>query len=233
MKHFVIGKGRVGQTLLNSLKGIGENIADNAINAEIVWIVVPDSVIREKTLEIERELTGKHILVHLSGFFPASILKNTKTENLVSLHPAFSFSKPLDFFPEGIFWTYQGDDSLFRYFSVLIGKWKGHIKKISERQKALYHIACVFASNFPVVSLLIAEKLFKECGIDFNDVSKGLVMPVCKKVIMGSELEGILTGPAKRKDYETIKKEIEVLTEKDSEFAEIYRLLSDFILKNL
>ena len=81
--------------------------------------------------------------------------------------------------------------------------------------------------------MLIAEKLFKECGIDFNDVSKGLVMPVCKKVIMGSELEGILTGPAKRKDYETIKKEIEVLTEKDSEFAEIYRLLSDFILKNL
>ncbi len=233
MKHFVIGKGRLGKTVLNSLKGIGESIVDNVIDADIVWIVIPDSVIKDKVKEIEKDLSEKHILVHCSGFFPASILKNSKTDRLVSLHPAFSFSKPLDFFPENIFWAYQGDGALFNYFSSLVSKWNGKVKSISENQKAFYHIACVFASNFPVVSLLIAEKLFEKSGIKFSDVKQGLVKPVCEKVKKDIRLNDILTGPAKRKDTETILKEIEVLKGFNKDLSLIYKLLSDFVLKNL
>ena len=233
MRHLVIGRGKLGKTLSNSLKCIGEDLVYNVAGAEVIWIVIPDSAIKNKVKEIEKDLTGKHILVHCSGFFPASILENAKTERLVSLHPAFSFSKPFNSFPENIFWAYQGDETLFGYFSEMVGKWRGVIKEISEKQKKLYHIACVFASNFPVVSLLIAGKLFKECGIDFKGVSKGLVSPVCEKIIAGDELYGVLTGPAKRKDMETILKEIAVLREKDLDISEIYRLLSDFVLKNL
>ncbi len=233
MKHFVIGKGRLGKTVLNSLNRIGEGIVDNVIDADIVWIVIPDSAIKDKVKEIEKDLSEKHILVHCSGFFPASILRNSKTERLVSLHPAFSFSNPLDFFPENIFWAYQGDSALFNYFSSLVSKWKGTAKYISEKQKAFYHIACVFASNFPVVSLLIAEKLFEESGIEFSDVKKGLVTPVCEKIKGDVRLSDILTGPAKRKDMETILKEIEVLKPFDKDLSLIYQLLSDFVLKNL
>ncbi|BBB33594.1 conserved hypothetical protein [Thermotomaculum hydrothermale] len=233
MRHFVIGNGRLGQTLFNSLKNSGEEIADSIEKSDIVWIVIPDSFISQKVREIEPFLSKNHILVHCSGFFPASILENAKTDKLVSLHPAYSFSKPLSVFPENIFWTFQGDKSVFGYFSNLVKLWKGKIKKISEKQKAYYHIACIFASNFPVVSLMIAEKLFEKSGIEFNDIRDGLVNPVCLKVADNLNLKDILTGPAKRKDRETILKEIEFLKKSDEDLSEIYRLLSDFVLKNV
>ena len=233
MKHFIIGKGKVGKTLLSSLKACGEELGRDIHRSDVIWLTVPDSVIKKKVKEIESSLAEKHILVHCSGFFPASIMKNGKTNKLVSLHPAFSFSKPLDIFPEGIFWTFEGYGFVFGIFSDLIQKWKGKVKRISEKQKELYHIACVFASNFPIVSLLIAEKLFEKSGIEFEDIKKGLVHPVCEKVIGNSRLVDVLTGPAKRKDMETILKEIEVLKEKDFEISEIYRLLSNFVLKNI
>ncbi len=233
MTHFVVGRGKLGKTLLNSLAKIGEKIANSIYNADIVWIIIPDSSVEEKVREIEKDLNSNHILVHCSGFFPASIMKNSRTNRLVSLHPAFSFSKPLDFFPEGIFWTFQGENSCFDLFSALIEEWKGKVKIISEEKKALYHIACVFASNFPVVSLLIAEKLFEKAGIEFNDIKQGLVDPVCSKVIANENLFEILTGPAKRKDLKTILKEIEVLKRENLDLSEIYRLMSDFVLKNL
>ena len=233
MKHLIIGKGRLGKTLINSLKGIGESITETIQRADIVWITTPDAVIESKVKEIEEGLNEKHILVHCSGFFPSSILKNKKTDKLVSLHPAFSFPKPLNFFPEGIFWAFEGKAILFDYFASLVSQWKGEIKQISENQKALYHIACVFASNFPLVSLLIAEKLFEQIGLNFSEIREGLVNPVCKKVFNNHELNNILTGPAKRKDIKTILKEIEVLKGIDNDLSQIYQLLSDFVLKNL
>ena len=233
MKHLIIGKGRLGKTLLNSLKGIGQSITETIQDAEVIWITTPDSAIESKVKEIEKGLNEKHILVHCSGFFPSSILKNKKTDKLASLHPAFSFPKPLDFFPQEIFWAFEGNPFLFDYFAGLVLKWKGKVKQISENQKTLYHIACVFASNFPIVSLLIAEKLFEQIGLKFSDIKEGLVNPVCKKVFNNHKLNNILTGPAKRKDIETIMNEIEVLKGIDKDLSLIYKLLSDFVLKNL
>jgi len=233
MKHLVVGQGKLGKTILNSLEQIKYRVCHTVESADIVWITVPDSVIPSIVKQLESELKPETVLVHCSGVFPASILENRKTDKLVSLHPAYSFSRPLRFFPHGIFWTFQGRGSLFEYFRILVERWKGKIAKIDKTQKPLYHSACVFASNFPVVSLLIAKKLFKECGIDYEDVFKGLVSPLFEKVSSTSVPEQLLTGPAIRRDLDTILKEIEVLKEKDKNISEIYRLLSEFVLQNM
>lgn len=233
MKHLVVGQGKLGRTILNSLERIKYRVCHTVESADIVWITVPDSAIRSMVKQLEKDLKPDTVLVHCSGFFPASILKNQKTDKLVSLHPAYSFSRSLMFFPHGIFWTFQGRESLFDYFKILVEKWKGKIAKIEENQKPLYHSACVFASNFPVISLIIAKKLFEQCGIDYEHIFKGLVSPLCEKVSKNSVPEQLLTGPAVRRDLDTILKEIEVLKEKDENISEIYRLLSEFVLQNM
>ncbi len=233
MKHYIIGRGRLGGTLEKSLLAVKEDIAKTIENADIVWITVPDSAITRVVMEIKNSLSEKHILVHCSGFFPASIMENSVTDNLVSLHPAYSFPYPLKGFPEGVFWTFEGKNSLFDLFYSLIEKWKGVVGIIESDKKPLYHTACVFASNFPIASLLMADEIFRELGIEGGTIFKSLVFPVFERLMEGLEVKSALTGPAKRKDMDVVKSEIEVLKEINPELSEVYALISRFILQKM
>ncbi len=233
MKHLIIGKGKLGTTIKNSLEKSGERTVSSLTEAECVWIVIPDSKIGEKVKEIEHRLNENQTLIHCSGSFPSSIMKNEKTEKLASLHPAYSFSEKLDFMPEGILWTLEGKNIDYEFFKKLISLWKGKLFRISETQKPLYHIACVFYGNLALIPMIMAEKLLKECGIPSEVLFKSLFYPLSEKLKTGKTPYEILTGPAKRKDLKTVENHIKTLEKLYPDFAKIYKELSEFILHNL
>ena len=94
---------------------------------------------------------------------------------------------------------------------------------INPCDKAKYHAAAVFASNYVTGMLHIAVRLLKECGFEERD-ALGLVSSVVTGNI-NSVLErgtvDALTGPIERNDISTVQGHLDVLGDKD--ICKIYK----------
>ena len=99
---------------------------------------------------------------------------------------------------------------------------------IDPRQKAMYHAAAVFGSNYVAAVLDIAEALMQRAGIE--DVRNDLVALAGSAIRNWSAHTGPerFTGPAARGDRETIERHLAALA-RDPQLASVYELLADYI----
>ena len=73
----------------------------------------------------------------------------------------------------------------------------------------------------------VAEDLLKKSDLDF-EMLKPLIVETANKIIKNSPLS-VQTGPAQRKDLQTIKNQINLL--EDDDLKSIYKLITNQILK--
>ena len=99
--------------------------------------------------------------------------------------------------------------------------------QIDENQRKTLHLAAVFACNFSNQMYYIAEDLLKKSDLDFK-MLKPLIVETANKIIKNSPLS-VQTGPAQRKDLQTIKNQINLL--EDDDLKSIYKLITNQILK--
>lgn len=99
--------------------------------------------------------------------------------------------------------------------------------EVSEAQRAKMHVAAVFACNFSNAMYQIAYKLLKENGLPFE-----ILLPVLRqtveKVSQMTPAEA-QTGPAVRGDVNVMRAQISTLS--DDRLKELYRLVSELIMK--
>ena len=105
-----------------------------------------------------------------------------------------------------------------------------NVTLLSSKGRKKLHIAAVFASNFTNHMYAISEQLLAEEGIPFS-VMLPLVRETARKVESLSPLKA-QTGPAVRGDRKVIDEHLELLKD-NPEYAEIYRLVSTDINKEL
>jgi len=242
MEIGIIGFGKVGSSLSDFLKEkklkvnvysksrkIG-NFKKVILDSEIIFICVKDDLISETVKKIDKlGIKDKKHFIHLSGATPLSVLDTLKRKGHYTgkLHPVQSFSERNKKAFKNIYATFSGSKETFRILKKIFGK-DLKIIKMKDEEQILIHIACVFASNFPVYSIIKAEEILEKLNLNrkiLNPIIKNSLENVIKKGAKNS-----LTGPAKRKDLRTIKIHKKILKNFKKDISSIYNYLTKKIL---
>lgn len=252
-KFGFIGAGKVGTALAARLSGAGYpvvGVADVNIDAarslaemtpgciifshaqeladkiDHIFITTPDDFIAHVASEITWR-PGQYV-VHCSGAASIDILKPAEDSGalVASFHPCQAFAgveKAIENLPGSTFAIEaQGSilDSLKDMASAMNCSWI----LINPGNKALYHAAAVFASNYIVTLIKTATDLFKNFNISTEQATE-ILMPLIQGNINNIKKIGIpscLTGPIARGDITTIDKHISSLKEKEPDLLSLY-----------
>lgn len=217
--------------------GFFSHLEDIPPSTDLLLIAVPDGVIPSvATLVASRSPLNFERLsaFHTSGVLTSSALlplrRNGST--VFSLHP-------IQVFPRGtplarrvlslknIYYGIEGDAMGLRVARKLVSDLGGKYIVIPAERKVLYHIACVFASNYLVVLMGLLEEASQEAGLGrmkFLRVFKPLITTTLDHVRSVSP-KGALTGPIERDDVSTVERHVEQLRLSRSDLRSIYAAL--------
>lgn len=206
----------------------------------IVFLTVPDSAV---TGVASRLASGPPIpavvaFVHASGALELGALAP-----LAGLHPVGSFH-PLRSFPEPgppdsfrniVIAVDASSPSLLRVLNRLARDLGAKPRRVEDSQRALYHAAAVFASNYVVALVGVAIGLLEQLGWTEKDAIKGLTTladgAVANVAKRGST--AALTGPIRRGDSETVRRHLAALAKggRSTRRIDLYRMLGEVALE--
>lgn len=213
----------------------------------VVFLTVPDGALASvgaKLAAAGEAIPRSAAFVHLSGALGLDSL-----EALRQRHPVGSFH-PLQSFPEprpptafrGVVVAIDATTmSLRRRLGALARDLGAKPRRVDDRQRALYHAAAVFASNYLVALLGEAVGLLEQAGWSEREATAALVR-LSEGVLLSVSRRGpteALTGPIRRGDVETVQRHLIALAEIDSAAGarrvarrvEVYRMLGQIALE--
>jgi predicted short-subunit dehydrogenase-like oxidoreductase (DUF2520 family) len=197
------------------VKDFSDNLKSLKIKRGIFILAVPDNQIRitaEKISTLKIDFSNS-LIIHLSGSHDISLL------NSVALKKAHTASfHILQTFPSRRRRNIKNSFSAIETFSSEASDYLFKLSKdlklnpflIDSRNKVIYHLAAVFASNFINAVLFQSQQLFEIIGLkeySFNDIFAPLYYSTIMNIKITSPA-GALSGPIERGDLETIKKHI-------------------------
>jgi predicted short-subunit dehydrogenase-like oxidoreductase (DUF2520 family) len=101
------------------------------------------------------------------------------------------------------------------------------VYRINDQQRAVLHVAAVFANNFANHCFQISHEILEKEQLPF-ELLLPLIQETARKVI-GQIPTNMQTGPALRGDMATIHRHLDYLEKSNSPYQEIYRQLSKSI----
>ena len=208
-----------------------KKLSDLLSNSDVIFITVPDGVIREvyNTLR-QYDLTGKQ-LCHCSGAMSAHDafpdIENSGAEGY-SLHPLFPVSSKYNsYLTIGKAWfCIEGNSDHLADWKTFFEKLGNPVRVLSAEYKTAYHAACTMASN--LVCALIGEsaEILQSCGFSEKEALSALGPLITANInsILKNGVVAALTGPVERCDCETVQKHLHCF--KDRKDQELYRIAS-------
>jgi len=203
-----------------------EEVADVS---ELVFITTPDDIIARIAGETQWH-AGQNV-VHCSGAHSLDILEPARKlgANVGSFHPLQTFAgvnQAIDNLPGSAF-ALEAEEPLLSMLKELACVLDGSWAELKPGDKALYHAAAVFVSNYLVTLVKLALDLWQEFGVPPEEATKAL-LPLLKGTVNNIENIGFpncLTGPVARGDLGTISKHLSVLNNRNSSLLSTYKEL--------
>lgn len=220
----IVGNGRLGSAIARTLGrptpyGRGfEGLADDGRPYEFVLLCVPDTEIGAAAAAI---VPGP-IIGHCSG---ASGLEPLGPREGFSLHPLMTVTTAgADFTGAGAAIDATSERAL-GYANALAGRLGMKAFRVLPEDRAAYHAAASFASNFLVTIESAAEQLGRTTGID-----RQLLVPLVKASVenwaaLGGERA--LTGPVARGDLQTVDRQRAAVEERTPQLLGLFDALVD------
>jgi len=208
---------------------VADSVADVASVVDLIFLTAPDDVIASAAKELSLlDLTGKAV-VHTSGVHEAAVLSDLERCGALigSLHPIYPFAdveQSIAGLPGAVFGVQAESDTLRDWLKEIVTALDGQVLMIANGQKALYHSALVFASNFGVTLYAIAQRLLMQVGAE-KEVSALALNTLMAGMMQNLQTQGIpnaLTGPFVRGDVGTIQGHLGALQTADSELVDLY-----------
>jgi predicted short-subunit dehydrogenase-like oxidoreductase (DUF2520 family) len=192
----------------------------------IVFLAVPDDQIAETAVRMSRLKPDLRLsFVHLSGALDLDPLRPLRGHALGSFHPLQSFPFPRE--PaafHGITVAVDATSSaLMRRLRTLARDLGAKPHHVSERDRAAYHAAAVYASNFVDVVIAEAVRLLEKIGWS-EEASLEALLPLVEGALANVRDRGpvrALTGPIRRGDADTVRRHLGVVDNPD-----LYRMLA-------
>ncbi len=187
-------------------------------NSDIYIIAISDDAIST----IAEHLTDKSgLIVHTSGNISAHVLPKEKRRGVFYPLQTFSDGRKIDFNTVPICIEAEDKNDL-ELLKKLAGMISGSIFEISSDQRKSLHLAAVFVNNFTNHLYAIGQDICQENKLPF-DLLKPLLLETAKKTGDLSPIDA-QTGPARRKDQNTIDSHLKQLRHKNQK--EIYKALT-------
>lgn len=194
-------------------------VTDDAIESIIERVVLPEGV----------------ILVHTSGAKSLADFQNLiEIYSDVYVHTGVFY--PLQTFTKGIEMDYtelpfcieSKNELIENKLLQLAQSVSNNVSRMDSDERFILHVAAVFASNFTNYLLGVSHALLEHEQLNF-DLLKPLIRTTIEKALQSDDPALGQTGPARRGDWKTTAHHLEYLQETNSDWTEIYRLMTDKI----
>jgi len=194
--------------------------------ADHVFITTPDDSIA--TIASDLVWRPEQNVVHCSGAASVDILEPAKQSGSMvgSFHPCQAFAsvdQAIKNLPGSAF-AIEAQGPLLDILKEMASSIGCDWIVLKPGNKALYHAAAVFASNYFVTLLKVATDLFQGFDVPTQQATK-VLMPLIQGNIKNINTIGLpscLTGPIARGDVSTIEKHIFALKEKEPSILKLY-----------
>ncbi len=208
-------------------------------NDSILFLAVPDGAVSSYAAELARmRIPQRASVVHVSGSLGMDALEPLRPLNAIgSFHPLQSFPaprKPNAF--RGITVAVDASTpSLRRRLAILARDIGARPRHVDDGQRAVYHAAAVFASNYVIAVVREGIRLLEASGWPRAEAERALI-PLVEGVVMNLRQRGVvkaLTGPIRRGDVDTVDRQLralEGLLGMSQEVA-VYRMLGQVTLE--
>ena len=197
--------------------------------AETVFITTPDDVIAQVCSEVHWH-KGQSVL-HCSGAHSVDILEPAKKLGAAvgSFHPLQTFAdvdQAIENLPGSTF-ALEAEEPLLSTLKELTQLLNGNWVELRSGDKVLYHAAAVFACNYLVTLVKLAQDLWNDFGVSSREATKAL-LPLLRGTLNNIENIGLpncLTGPVARGDLGTIERHLNALDAKNPSLLTAYKEL--------
>ena len=252
---FILGAGRAGRGLARAflsagvpLAGLHGRHAEPSSGAEpavsagpipaalreatVVLVAVRDAQLDDALRELLRaSLAPGAVVLHASGATEPAALAEVRASGRAAgtFHPLLPLADAAaaPALLEGGWIGVDGDEAAQRAARRLAARLGAHTLVIPAGEKARYHAAAVFASNFPTVLAAVASRLMREAGVDAADgwAAVRSLLAAAAGNVQGAAPSDALTGPIARGDAETVRRHVTALAS-DPAALEAYLVLS-------
>lgn len=197
-------------------------------NCDIIFITVGDSQIEAVAKQYLSAYNG--MVVHNSGATALQALSQFSKYAVVYPFQTFNKQMPLTAADFPIFIEANNKEvekTLIEWFSKMFSQ----VKALDSESRKKLHIAGVMANNFVNALFNAANQLVEEIDLP-KDTIRPLVQETMSKYFTDAQAWAFQTGPAKRRDYNTIGDHVNLLRVEQPSLEEIYSTLTRFILNN-
>ena len=166
------------------------------------------------------------VALHTSGFCPGAALAELRATGAAvgGWHPLLALSAPRREAFRGVTIGLEGDDPAVAFGKSMARALEARWIRVLPENKALYHAAAVFGSNYLVASLAVAARLLEAASEDPAGIED--LLPLARSAIENLARSGIVegaTGPIVRGDDGTVAGHLKAL---DPGTASLYRALA-------
>jgi len=197
---------------------------NDIIAADLFIIAITDDAITEVSAAIP---FSNELVVHTSGSVSIEAINNKNRPGVFYPLQTFSKSKEVDFKTIPICIETKNEKD-FQILEKVAKSISNTVYKINSEQRKALHIAAVFVCNFVNHLYQIGNDICIENDLPF-DILKPLIQETANKILTLSPNQA-QTGPAKRKDTQTINTHLSFLSDENQK--EIYKMLTKSIIDN-
>ncbi len=196
------------------------------LESDCYIISVSDDAIAAIAEQLSRIIPSSAIVTHTSGATSSEVFKE-HFEHYGVFYPLQTFSKNRQANFEKLPFCIGASNQYTENQLVKLAKTIcPNVYLIDDKQRAVLHVAAVFANNFTNHLLTISETILVKENIPF-DLLKPLISETIDKIKTHTP-EIMQTGPARRGDKVTLKRH-ETYLEKYPTYQKIYEILSKSI----
>ena len=207
------------ERLASLLPAVSSVTVDNLVQqCDFVFLAVPDEYIAE--LASSLSWNSSQAIIHTSGSLNLDVLAVAKKKGSLTgcLHPVQTFlnrDSPLESQDRfaNIVCGIEADSPLDIWLVELVESLGAHSIRLENVNRALYHSAAVFASNYVVALLSAATRIWDLSGLPEKDGRMALqrIMNASVNNLADSTFSDAMTGPIVRGDWKTVKKHLNAL----------------------
>ncbi len=205
-----------------------------ALSSELILLAVPDDSIASVAKSVA--WPADTLVAHVSGSRTLDPLQPAAASGarIGAFHPmqAFAGAQTLN----GVTFGIEGDDEVYAELAEIALAVGGRPLRLTEDQKALYHLSGAMMSNLLVALAWAASGLWERAGLvaDRRE-ALGRLLPLIDGTARNLEKRGLptaLTGPVARGDGGTIRRHIRALEEDGSdEMMRAYHALTEIAVE--
>ncbi len=196
-----------------------------SIDVDVAIIAVPDAAVA--TIAGQLKVNHGTIIVHTSGSLPMQVLQSIDHTHVGVFYPLQTFSKEKDIdFKQVPILLEATDADTLHTIKTLAESLSQQVLEVSSEKRRHLHLAAVFACNFTNHLLGISREVLQEVNLP-PELLQPLIQETIRKAA-GQHPFKVQTGPAVRRDVNTIQAHLQMLQEQP-QYQELYLKLTQSI----